>query len=209
MPNEYKYSSADDLARTLAGSIAGDLQAEGILVLPGGSSPRLLISYLAQSDLDWSKITITTTDERCVSLDSADSNAGQIVRLFKEKNVHVQPFILWQDGRINDIQALGQASVTVLGMGTDGHIASIFPDTPEYEPGEDLIESRAPNPPHERISMTYERLENTKRLILILSGEEKRALYQRITNGEKQDLPLARLINNAKQELDIHIVNGD
>ena len=215
---EIFHKTQQDMAFTLATSIADNLRqalkqkGHALLILPGGSSPQLLITQLARQRLDWQHITVTTTDERCVSLEDPQSNAGQILRLCAAERISINLISLWQDGKLNEdaINALfWLADVTVLGMGTDGHIASLFPDASSHIESGRLTFAQAPGLPHERISLTMEALHDTYRLILLVVGERKKALCQAILNGKHLDLPLARLIKDGKQDLEIHIVNNE
>lgn len=197
------------MAQALSRDIATKLQS-GIeqnnharLILPGGSSPRLLMATLAKGNLDWSKVTIMPGDERCVPFDDPASNAGQIAAFFPGTKVQPELIRLWPDQP--DDQALSQISdVTVLGMGLDAHFASLFPG---MGPEEGLImKTRAPVAPYERISLTTKALLLTKSLVLLVNGPEKHDICRRILDGQMADTPLARLIRVTGSKLELHIV---
>lgn len=198
------------MAQSLSGVIVSKLQQAieqsgyARLILPGGSSPQLLMKSLAQADLDWSKVTIMPGDERCVPFDEPASNAGQIANLFSAAKVQPQLIRLWPDQP--DDAVLGQMSdVTVLGMGLDAHFASLFPG---MGPEEGVImKTRAPVAPHDRISLTTKALLQAKLLVLLVNGPEKHEIVCRILDGQMADTPLARLIRVAGSKLELHIVS--
>lgn len=206
--NKTFYTDNIALAEELASSIAQNLQTaleknkHATLILPGGSSPVELITALARHDLPWDEITITTTDERAVPHTHKDSNAGQVQRLFAAEGLDINPLWLTEEGAFGQIPF--PATVTVLGMGTDAHIASLFPGAPDHK-GKAIIKAGAPNPPHERLSLTLETLLDTERLILLVSGPEKLALCQRALAAELPGTPLAQLLDKAKEKLELHI----
>ncbi len=199
------YDNADMQAQRLADEIAAlllkDIRKRGValLILAGGSSPCKLITNLAKKLLPWDNVQITLTDERRVPLDSEYSNYGQVVRLFKEQGVDIAPVSLLGDG----IKSLNfPATVTVLGMGLDGHIASLFPAQNHSCEDSILINALAPAEPKSRISLTMEALLDTNHLILLVNGQGKRDI---IENKLDQDLPVSKLISLAKDNLRMHI----
>ena len=183
-PQKVFYDSHSDLAALLAVSIADALQADierrgrALLILAGGSSPKELIRQLAKQELDWTKIIVTTTDERCVATDDPNSNAGQIKRL-----AGITPFALWDDKAADITNLPWPATVTVLGMGLDGHVASLFSKADLAHTSDNLVKAVAPLPPHKRLSLSLQKLLDTNSLILLVIGAQKRALCERILLG--------------------------
>ena len=190
-----------DTPAALAETIAADLKFavqkndKALLILPGGSSPVPLMEELAKLDLPWHQITVTTTDERDVPLTDPQSNAGQV------KNIlGIRPVWLC-DERAETLLEF-PASVTVLGMGMDAHIASLFPGAPLPE-GRKIVRTTAPFGPHERLTLTLETLLDTKRLILLAPGSGKQALIAAVTAGKHPGVPLESLLHKAKEKLEI------
>jgi len=137
-------------------------------------------------------------------VESEHSNAGQILRLGGMK-----PLCLWEDSRPRDVVALPwPTTATILGMGLDGHIASLFSEPDVRKDGRMIIETNAPVEPYKRVSLTLEALLNSQRLILLVMGAKKRALCDRVLQGEQQDTPLAHLINAAGSRLTLHITKS-
>lgn len=191
------------MAGRLADLVAAELKtaAAPFLILPGGRSPAKLIEKLAAINLPWNKIAITTTDERRVAIDDLHSNAGQITEVFAGKGRKITPFWLPRD----EAKLNFPATITILGMGLDGHCASLFPGQAWDNPESLLVEARAPNPPHERVSLSMAALLQTQRLILLVPDASKWELCRKILAGQGPDLPLARLFALAGPKLELHI----
>lgn len=203
-PQQIFYESGDDLAQNFGAKIidAFKNQPDGLLILPGGSSPRALITVLGQPDIDWASATVTTSDERCVDIDSEFCNAKQIADLSG-----IEPYYLWQNGAPQDVRRLNwPATVTVLGMGNDAHIASLFPGQDIDMKVRGVIKGEAPVEPRARVSLSMRSLLETNSLNLLVIGAEKWALCERILMGEQQDTPLALMIGMAGDKLTMHIV---
>ncbi len=202
MVSEFFYSDTDDLAHALAEQIAGDLKdalkefAHATLILPGGSSPRALMQQLAQCDIPWNDVTVSTTDERAVPLDSEESNAGQVRKLLGIAPLWLCDADAWERLKF-------PATVTVLGMGMDAHIASLFPGS-TLQPGRGIVKTQAPNPPYERLSLTLETLLDTRRLILLASDAAKAVLVKDVMVGKHPGTPLESLMRESKEKLEIH-----
>lgn len=214
-PKTFFYDDSDSQAQSLADYIALALledikdRGEALLILPGGSSPRALITQLAQKKLPWGNIQVTVTDERCVPLESTHSNVGQIKQLFIEQGVPLSPIALWNDETrsINAIELLPWPStVTVLGMGLDGHIASLFPEQGWSCQNGRILEATAPSQPRQRVSLSMEVLASSPRLILLVNGDDKWKLYQRISKLQNSGTPLESLIDTVGNKLDVHVV---
>lgn len=204
-PRAVFHSSPEAMARALAGDIAAALDraaaetGRALLIVPGGSSPRGLIRalgpFLQGRRAD---IVVTTSDERCVPLESEDSNAGQVARL-----AGIEP--VWLAGPEFRLEELPlPAAVAVLGMGSDGHFASLFPGEPLDGDRADVVAARAPAAPRERLSLTMRIFLEAGRLILLAPGEEKAALCRAVLKGQAADLPLAKLIERADSRLGLH-----
>ncbi|NWD53048.1 6-phosphogluconolactonase, partial [Pseudomonas gingeri] len=132
---------ANDVAQQLRTAIA----ARGVatLVVSGGRSPVAFFQSLAKQDLDWSKVVISLADERWVPVEHADSNAGLLKRYLLQGPVAKARFIGLYNAAANLDEAAQQADqflaelpdidVLVLGMGDDGHTASLFPNSPNLQ----------------------------------------------------------------------------
>ncbi|MDX1837172.1 6-phosphogluconolactonase [Legionella taurinensis] len=183
----------EQFVNEITGILDQAIQARGqaYLVVSGGSTPKALFQRLAQADLDWQKVTITLSDERCVAPTDPDSNET-LVRsyLLKHQAAYAQFISLHsdkptQDERLLDIEdrlkTLPVFDIVILGMGEDGHTASLFPCSEQIEAGlhdERLIVlSIVPKTaPYPRISLSKSRLLKSRHVYLHLVGENKLAV---------------------------------
>ena len=164
--------------------------------VPGGSTPFPIMELLASADLDWGKVVIWPGDDRVVSEDHPSSNAGRIRAIFAPKGANV-------------IALAGRADVphfalSWLGMGGDGHIASLFPNT-DPQPDDDApIRRLTPDPlppeaPFDRETLTIPSLLDSDSILFTLGGSnEKLKVFEGAVRGE-HDLPVARLLAAARQ----------
>ncbi|MCX5774695.1 MAG: 6-phosphogluconolactonase [Fusobacteria bacterium] len=176
------------------------------MALSGGTSPLGAYKLLAEEPtkcLEWEKINIFWVDERYVAVDEKESNYGQFIQLFsKEILEKMKLFPMYQKGlNCRDAASFYESKMMehfkssfpkfdliILGVGADGHTASLFPGTPLLEEIIRLVkENEAPNyaPVKERISFTYSLINDAKCIMTMLTGESKRAVYESFMSGEK------------------------
>lgn len=194
----FRFSSRGSLDQTLCDDICRELSAaivergEASLVLPGGSTPRGVLSLLAISDLDWSRITVVLSDERWVPAEHPDSNERQLRELLLAAGAQQARFLPLKSAVSSaeagaevadaELSAMPPFDCVVLGMGNDGHTASLFPDSPQLADGLAASGRRAciavhtPSSEHARITLTLPRLLNCRQLIVHICGEDKRAV---------------------------------
>jgi len=177
------------------------------LVATGGRSPGPVFDALAAppivTSLDWARVVVTLSDERCVDEASPDSNAGVVrQRLLTGpvKKAHFLP--LWPRPDPAALAALAPFDAVMLGMGEDGHIASLIPGDPGLELGltteQPLIDVPAGlgKPPLPRVSLTLSALAKSRAIFLLIAGDVKREVLARAQGGE--DLPVGRLLSQAQ-----------
>src|SRR3546814_518672 len=138
----WEYDDADEMAEAVAGDIgfiiesALDARGQALIALPGGKSPALIFEKLAAAKIKWKHVTIIPTDDRLVAVDSPLSNVATIARHFLPKGARVLPIATEAaadyraagkaaDARLADLQ--WPPDLMWLGVGADGHTASIFP----------------------------------------------------------------------------------
>lgn len=208
---EYFFHKAEhEMAQTLAEILGQRLnrsltnKGRGALILPGGKSPQALLRELARLNLPWKDFVVGATDERCVPIDSPDSNAGQIARIFSEEGTMLSPLHMTS---VHEAEQLELPSVaTVLGMGTDGHIASLFPGQGWFSSeNKKAVLAQAPISPVERISLCYDTLQKTDFFVLLVSSPEKWEVCSRILDGQMPETALFKLLHEPKVDLQLHV----
>lgn len=165
------------------------------IALPGGSTPFPILELLVERDFDWSRVVVDPTDDRVVPEDHPASNAGKLRALFEPLGVEVTSLV---DDEAHGRQPTGNYRVVWLGMGTDGHIASLFPNTDPKVDDTQWLRRITPDPlppeaPFDRVTLTMPALLHTDELLLVIRGDEKRAIFEAALRGEN-DLPIARLL---------------
>lgn len=200
MPDAELISGADDaaIARWIHARLADALattDGEVAITIPGGSTPFPILAELAGLGLDWSRITIWPGDDRIVAEDHPASNVGRIRAALEPLGARVAAL---EEGLDPPHFALAW-----LGMGTDGHIASLFPNTDPRADDPLRLRRLVPDPlppeaPFHRLSLTIPALLDSDALVFVIRGAEKRALFEAALAGE-HDLPVARLLAAADQ----------
>ncbi|MGE8181974.1 6-phosphogluconolactonase [Pseudomonas mandelii] len=182
---------ADGLALNVAKQLSDAIDARGsaTLVVSGGRSPVAFFQNLAKQKLDWSKVVVTLADERWVPVEHADSNAGLLKRYLLQGPAAKAQFLSLYSATANLEQAAEQADrllaelppidVLILGMGDDGHTASLFPNSPNLADALKVDGTRrcypmlAPTVPHQRLTMSRALLASAKTTVLSISGQSK------------------------------------
>ncbi|WP_060517582.1 6-phosphogluconolactonase [Pseudomonas sp. NBRC 111134] len=202
---------AQDVAERLRAAIAAKGQA--CVVLSGGRSPVPFLEQLASENLDWAKVTVSLADERWVPVEHADSNAGLLARhLLKGAAAKARFVGLYQQADNLDtaagkadqaLLALPPIDVLVLGMGDDGHTASLFPGSPNLKAGLDLASGRrclpllAPSVPHQRLSMTRSLLASAAFTALSVQGPGKLGtLRAALAGNDLTEMPIRAFLHD-------------
>lgn len=185
---------AERLSRRLAHCFAA---GEGPLAItvPGGSTPFPIIAHLLEADLPWERLTVWPNDDRIVPEDHPASNTGRLRRAFDPTGAEVVT--------LSEMAAVPHFALAWLGMGADGHIASLFPNTDPRAHDPRRVVRLTPDPlppeaPFDRISLTMPALLASDELIFVIRGADKRAVFDAALAGEN-DLPVARLLAAATQ----------
>lgn len=196
-PEIVEGASDADIARWLEARLRTALtetSGEVVVTVPGGSTPFPILSELAKASLDWSRLAVWPGDDRIVPEDHPASNLGRIRALLAPAGARVVPLA---EGAEPPRFALAW-----LGMGNDGHVASLFPNTdPRVDaPGTVLRLTPDPLPPEapfDRLSLTIPALARSDALLFVVRGAEKAALFRAAAAGDN-DLPVARLLKAAR-----------
>ena len=185
---------ADWLEQQLAAALAAT-SGDVALTVPGGSTPFPIFAELAKRPLDWVRIAIWPGDDRIVAEDHPASNVGRIRALLEPAGARIVPLA---EGLVPP-----RFAVAWLGMGNDGHIASLFPNTDPRADDTRRLRRLTPDPlppeaPFDRLSLTMPALLDSEALMFVIRGADKRALFEAAVAGE-HDLPVARLLAAARQ----------
>ena len=224
----WDYDSAGEMAEAVAGDIgfivesAIDARGNALLAFPGGSTPGPIFDKLAQASLPWKKVTISPGDERLVRMDSDLSNVRAIAKAFLPTGARVIPIT----GDIADYKLAGNSAdarlqdlpwppdLVWLGMGDDGHTASIFAG-PDLDDALNAPKARRavgvlPDPmpadaPVPRVTLTRSSILAAKTLLITIRGQAKRDLLeQAIEDGHSSKVPIGRVLAECEQPIDIH-----
>ncbi len=214
---------ANALANVIVERLNRAIQAHGSasLVVSGGSTPKPLFEALRAKPLAWDKVTVTLADERWVPETSADSNAAFIKNTLLQDHAADATFVgLYKAGSgpheavstIDEhIQRIAKPfTVVVLGMGGDGHTASLFPGAPGTDAAiaerDALVAIVEPESvPQARITLTLAALMNTECQLLHITGGEKRALVDEVLQDPAQSpYPIAHFLNADNPRITIY-----
>jgi len=211
---------SEAIATRLAQTLGDALRDAGraFFAGPGGSTPAPVYRRLAATNLDWAKVAVTLVDERYVPETSPDSNARLIRDVLLQDRAAAARFVPLYTPEVTVDRAAavaahaladagGRFDAVLLGMGEDGHICSMFPEsptlktllTPTLKPtvlgvphGRDGLA-----PPQERLSINLSYLMSAGRVILGLKGATKRAVFEEQAKGDPKVQPIAALLANA------------
>ena len=191
-------ASDEAIADWLAARLSEAMDAgEGpvTITVPGGSTPFPIIEKLLEHDLDFSRLVVWPNDDRIVPEEHEASNTGKLRALFEPAGAEVVTLTI--------MEAVPHFDLAWLGMGADGHIASLFPNTDPKLDEERRIIRLTPDPlppeaPFDRISLTMPALLDSGQITFVIRGSDKRTVFDDAVSGQS-DLPVARLLKGASQ----------
>jgi 6-phosphogluconolactonase len=187
---------APDAARIVAERLVEQARAGGHVVLTGGSTPRIAYEFAAELEPDWSRVEVWWGDERCVPPEDERSNyrlteQALLDRLDRQPlETHRMRGELGPDAGAteyeNELDGVGVFDLVLVGLGPDGHVASLFPNFPALEIADrDAVGSEAGHEPFvDRITLTFPRLCSTSELVFLVTGEDKADAVARALAGE-------------------------
>ncbi|RVU37092.1 6-phosphogluconolactonase [Rheinheimera riviphila] len=213
--NELNQDFANRLIAILRDAIAK--RGAAYLVVSGGRTPQGLFLKLNQADLDWSKVTITLADDRFLPDSEADSNERLVKASLLQQQAGAATFIslyaptataeLAVPELLQRVKNLPTFDAVILGMGEDGHTASLFPCSKEISQGlaleaPDLLAVNPTTAPYQRISFSKQRLLNSRALFLHLVGASKlTVLEQAQASQDELAMPIRAFIHHTVPEL--------
>lgn len=232
MSEEIEWWDYDDAAE-MAAAVAGDIgfiidsaiEARGsaVIALAGGKTPIPIYEKLAAAKLDWKRVTIVPGDERMVPLGDPLSNVTVLAKYFLPKGARVMPIVPNATG---DYKAAGRSAdalmqdlhwpldLCLLGVGSDGHAASIFTG-PDFEeavngPKERRALGVLPDPmpsdaPVARVTLSLAAITTARALMIAATGDAKRAVIETaIKQGPASPYPIGRALAGTDLPVDIH-----
>lgn len=225
----WDYDDAAEMADAVAGDVqfviesAIDARGGAVIALAGGKTPLPIYDRLAKAKLDWKRVTILPTDERVVPLGDPLSNVTAIGKAFIPLGARVIPIV---SATTKDHKAAGRAAdaltqdlhwpldLCLLGVGADGHTASIFPG-PDYNealsgPRERRALGVMPDPlpaeaPVARVTLSRQGIVTARALMIAVTGAEKKKVVEKaIKEGASSHYPIGRVLADAELPVDIH-----
>lgn len=226
----HEHADADGLAASVTAQLedacvdAIALRGSAVLALAGGRTPLPVYRRLAACPLDWSRVTVLPTDERCVPHDHAACNLREIAAAFAQATQVRLESLTCADGDPRQSETAARAMLArhsgpfdavLLGMGNDGHTASLFPGASQLDaaldPASTIDACRIdPQPlpadaPFPRITLTAARLLRARSLHLLVTGAQKReVLQQAIASADPQRHPIAAILHAPRALLHLH-----
>lgn len=210
-PDQVARALADRVAEALSDAVTRHGCAS--LVVSGGRSPIAFFEALSTRQLDWAKVQVSLADERWVDVNDPDSNEGLVRRhLLQNAAADAQMLGLYQPAdtleqaarlasqRLNDLHQ--PIDVLVLGMGNDGHTASLFPNSPLLAQGLDpngaahCLPMQAPVNPEQRISMSYSLLASARVQCLAIQGSAKLETLRQAMQLETLQMPIRAFLRS-------------
>ncbi|MCM8556216.1 6-phosphogluconolactonase [Sphingomicrobium sediminis] len=224
----WDYDDREEMAAAVAGDIgfiiesAIDARGESLLAFPGGGTPQPIFEKLAQKQLPWKRVTIIPGDDRLVPVDNELSNIRAIAQAMISTGARIYPIATENDdyvmaghaanARLKDLK--WPPDLVWLGMGTDGHTASLFPgpdlDAAMDAPKANLAMGVHPDPmppeaPVDRVTLTRAGILQARTIIVTITGQEKRdILEQGLEDGHSSKLPIVRVLAESEFPIDIH-----
>ena len=202
--------TVDNLSQSIAASLSASINLNGYasFVVCGGSSPLPLYDNLSNKDLDWSKVSIFLGDDRVVPSDHQDSNNYLIQLHLLKNNASSASFYPLNDSKITIKDIRRPFDVVLLGLGNDGHFASLFPAQLNNalvfdayaSPSIIVSDQDLGSPSHKRISMNLSMLIDAKRCILLVPNSDKRKIVERAYKDNR--LPLHFLLTQERTKIE-------
>ncbi|MBT4882767.1 MAG: 6-phosphogluconolactonase [Glaciecola sp.] len=220
----HEFASTEALNEEFATKIIAILQnaitekGQASLIVSGGNTPKPLFAALSQADLDWSKVVISLADDRWVDTNDAASNDKLVREHLLVGNASAATFISLKHNfaDANDAVSACEAAlsnvtmpfdVLILGMGEDGHTASLFPCSKELQAGLDLnsgkkyIAVQPTTAPHQRMSLTLPALLASSHIFLHLTGAAKQAVVAQALASTETQMPIKAVLDRADVQL--------
>lgn len=210
-------AAAEKIALVLEGRLA--LKQSATLVVSGGTTPGRCFDELASKDIAWERVNIVASDDRWVPPDHDDSNEKLIRETLLVGKASCAGFLPFHvagmsprercDALNDELRSIPfPFACSLLGMGLDGHFASLFPDAENLAEGLDKESDRLCLPvetaasPYARISLTLSALSRSDEIVLLFFGDDKRGVYEKAKAGDAR-YPVTRLLRQKRAPINI------
>lgn len=208
--HEASTAAAERIGELLANRLSNHPAAS--IVVSGGTSPKDCMASLSKMPLDWARVQIALSDERWVPPDHEDSNEKLVRESLLVDHAASATLLPVYDGEVSPeerCEALQEPlpvlpfACSLIGIGADGHFASLFPDAEQLDLGLDVDSAHLYIPvstaasPHRRISMTLAGISRSDEIALLFFGDDKREVYERAKASANGD-PLSRLLRQKR-----------
>ena len=204
-----KGNSHIDCSNTLLDLISSEIyESENYsLGLPGGSTPKFFYELFAEKYKNYSNIYLWTIDERHVDINDEKSNQRMINSIFSNSNLNIIEYSYGEDPgqsaknyTAKVFSKIDKFNAAILGVGEDGHIASLFPNTTALDADEKgFVHNEVNILTRWRVTSTFELLKNVEHVYLLVTGENKKEIIEKI--GKENDLPVNELIRLRKKTI--------
>jgi len=216
-------TASHELAARIAASLDAAIGARGLasLVVSGGRSPVKLFEILRAQPLDWERVCVALADERWVSPEDAESNEHLVREVLLKDRAAAARFLGLKNGAPTpDLGAVSAwetfarvprpFDAVVLGMGDDGHTASLFPGSPNLPralnqaAAAGCVGMWAPAAPHPRLSLNLTALLDSRRIAVLITGESKWRTYTAAcAAGPVEDMPIRAVLRQPRTPVDV------
>ena len=192
-----------NIVKLISDRLNSSIENEGSasLVVSGGSSPIRIYEELSNIDISWSRVFLTLVDDRFVNPDHRDSNQKLLYNHFIKNKAKDIKFFPLTENFLTKANFKKPFDITLLGMGEDGHFASLFPDMINNNEAFNLNESPKilitppqGNPYLPRITMNLSLIMKSINIVLLIKGKAKQDIFNKAKKDE--DLPIHYLIKN-------------
>ncbi len=224
----HKFDKREELVEELSSRIESQLKeailtkGKASLIVSGGSTPKPLFERLRRAPIEWDKVTIGLCDERWVPSSHEDSNESFVKRFLLQDKASKAKFAGMYVEGINADEAEGLCSkklkdslwpfdVMILGMGTDAHTASLFPNNERLSEAFDenreniCISIKPKTAPHTRMSLSLGAILSSRHLYLHFEGKDKLALYEAAVGGDdRYIMPIRSVLNQNNNDIEVY-----
>jgi 6-phosphogluconolactonase len=222
-----EFTSRENLDTALATKVAAELtqaiaaKGKASIAVSGGSTPKGFFKALSQFDLAWDKVTVTLADERWVEFENDASNTRLVHENLLQNNAEQATFFHLKRGELTEDTlaelnedakgSLLPLDVLILGMGEDGHTASLFPCSDQIEQGLDTANQDAlmkvvpKTAPNDRITFTFSQLIKSKNVVLHVCGDNKKVVLDKANaSNDFFEMPIRAFLQNKTVETQVY-----